>query len=235
MYDLRAAAASASSPETLTRVLESGAGVQELAHYARVVREVRARTQLPSAYPGSPLIAAAMLRAQDRAVFVELTREECSALAQVLPSGIRARTECADGFAAVRALLPPPERRGLILIDPPYEDGSRDFARAQEAVAEILRRFATAVVALWYPIKDRRDLQPWLTALGALATRPGLLSELWLHPTDSRVALNGSGLLILNPPFGIAERMGEWLPALQQLLDPEGAGGTRIAPLQSAA
>ena len=230
-YDLRETAASDAALTSVERILDAHpAPAPEIERYARIVSELRTHTGLASAYPGSPLIAAAILRKQDRAVFIELAREECRALAAALPDGVRGRVECADGFDALRAFLPPPERRGLILIDPPYEE-SRDFARAQAALAEILRRFATAVIALWYPIKERRDVQPWLAELDAASDRPRLVGELWIHPCDSRVALNGSGLVLVNPPFGLAERMQAWLPALHRLLDPAGRGGSRISAL----
>ena len=128
--------------------------------------------------------------------------------------GSRWRIERGDGFALLRALLPPPERRALILIDPPYEETRRDFERAAAALAEGLQRFPGGVFAVWYPIKDARDLAPWYAACRGALSVPTLLSELWLFPRDSRVALNGSGLLIANAPYLIAERMQEWLPEL---------------------
>jgi len=137
----------------------------------------------------------------------------------------------ADGYERLRAYLPPPERRSLTLIDPPYE-AQGELARVDAAIAEMLHRFRTGVIAVWYPIKDARDTSAWLAGLRARLTTPiareMLAAELWLHPCDSRIALNGSGLLIVNPPYGIAERMREWLPALHVQLDARGTGGASV-------
>jgi len=231
-YDLEHSAETRASAAAVARVLEleHASAHPELAAYASAVAAWRARERAPHGYPGSPLIAASLLRPQDRAVLIELRAEEAAALERVLPRGVRARVVEADGFVELRAHLPPPERRGLTLIDPPYEE-VRDFARAEAAVAEALRRFATGIVALWYPIKDARDTAAWHAALRPRVSREAVLAELWLFPCDSRVALNGSGLLIVNPPFRLAERMRAWLPDLHALLDPRRAGGTSVRVL----
>jgi 23S rRNA (adenine2030-N6)-methyltransferase len=208
----------------IERVLAAAGGGREhgahpeIAAYARIIAARRAETGHPHAYPGSPLIAVSRLRAQDRAVLIELQPDEASALERALPRGSRAQVVHADGFERLKAFLPPPERRGLILMDPPYEETRHDYARIDAALAEALRRFATGVIAVWYPIKDARDIASWQAGLRRSLAREALVSELWLHPCDSRVALNGSGLLIVNPPFGIAERMRAWLPDLLALI-----------------
>ncbi|MGH8261117.1 MAG: 23S rRNA (adenine(2030)-N(6))-methyltransferase RlmJ [Steroidobacteraceae bacterium] len=199
----------------------------EMVAYARAIEAWRSRTDVALAYPGSPLIAAMQLRAQDRAVLIELLPNEAADLGHALAVGCAAhvaRVVAGDGFEQLKAFLPPAERRGLTLIDPPYEEARQELARIEAALAEALRRFATGIVAVWYPIKDARDTAAWLAALRPQIARETLVSELWLHPCDSRVALNGSGLLIVNPPYGIAERMRVWLPALLALLDPTRAG-----------
>jgi len=172
-------------------------------------------------YPGSPLLTARMLRAQDRAVFFETQREESAHLREALPPGMRARVEGADGFAGLRALLPPPERRGCVLIDPPFEE-REDLARSISAVKDTLQRFESAVMLLWLPVKLRTDFDAWLSQLQTAAIRPLLTSLMWMHPCDSRAALNGSALVLVNPPYLVEERMREWLPELQSLL-----GGSR--------
>ncbi len=88
-----------------------------------------------------------------------------------------------------------------MLIDPPYEEQADDLQRAGDGIGKALARLANAVVALWYPIKDDRDLAPWLARMAAQLPVPALVTELWLHPRDARVGLNGSGLLIVNPPY----------------------------------
>jgi 23S rRNA (adenine2030-N6)-methyltransferase len=219
LYDLSTPAAE--SAAGVGRLLESELRAPELRAYAERVRALRALPGQAHALPGSPLLAAGELRPQDRAVFAELLGAEAQALGTALSAAsgrARVRIERTDGFTLLRALLPPPERRALILIDPPYEETRRDFERVTAAFSEGLQRFPGGVFAAWYPIKDARDLAGWYAACRGALSVPALLSELWLFPRDSRVALNGSGLLIANPPYLIAERMQEWLPELTAIL-----------------
>lgn len=228
-YELTSSAEGRASAPAIERLIERADHARpELAAFGRAVASWRARTGSPDAYPGSPVIAAMQLRAQDRAVLIELLPDEASALERAVGAWPRVRVETGDGFERLKAFLPPRERRGLTLIDPPYEQTREEYARVQAAILEALRRFATGMIAVWYPIKDARDTAAWLAAMRPRIAREALASELWLHPCDSRVALNGSGLLIVNPPYGLAEHMKEWLPELHALLDPAGAGGCRL-------
>jgi len=209
---------------------------EEIQHYLARVELLRRERRQQRLYPGSPLLAASELRAQDRAIFVEQQPAEARALERALPqSGAaapRVRIETGDGFDRLRAWLPPPERRGLTFIDPPYEESRQDFERARHAAAEALRRFHTGVVAIWYPIKDESDTSAWHAALVAELDCRLLAAELSLYPRDSRVALNGSGMLILNPPFQLAERLESWLPRLYACLDSGHGGGTSVRHLK---
>ena len=216
----------------VSRLNVTSDSAEELQQYAAALASYRSQHRGPRAYPGSPLLAASKLRPQDRAVFIELLQPEARALEQALADSSHVRVEQGDGFDRLRAWLPPPERRGLILIDPPYEETSGDFGRVSAAIGEALRRFQTGVIAAWYPIKDERDISAWHTGLvrGGLACET-LAAELWLYPRDSRVALNGSGMLIVNPPYLLAERMRVWLPELQAQLDVAQSGGTSIRTL----
>ena len=168
-------------------------------------------------YPGSPILAARTLRPVDRAVFFETQREEAGHLRKALPEEGRTRVEVADGFQGLRALLPPPERRGCVLIDPPYEERA-DFTHVIAAVKDALQRFESAVLMLWLPVKLRGDFDAWFATLQTAAARPVLASLLWMHPLDSRAALNGSALVIVNPPYLVEQEMREWLPELRLLL-----------------
>ena len=219
----------------------TSSSAEELQQYATALVAYRTQHRGPRAYPGSPLLATNKLRPQDRAVFIELLQPEARALEQAVADAPHVRVEQGDGFDRFRAWWPPRERRGLILIDPPYEETS-DFERVGAAIGEALRRFETGVIAAWYPIKDEREISAWQTGLvrGGL-TCETLVAELWLYPRDSRVGLNGSGMLIVNPPYLLAERMRVWLPELQaQLahgssgLDAGQAGGTSVRLLQPA-
>ena len=171
-------------------------------------------------------------------MLVELVPAEARALEVAVARNPEMRVEQGDGFDRLRAWLPPAERRGLTFIDPPYEETSRDFERVTGAIVEALRRFRTGVIAAWYPIKDERDIAAWQAGLAQAVDRLAyrcetLVAELWLYPRDSRVGLNGSGLLIVNPPYLLAERMRVWLPELQGQLDAGQAGGTNIRLLTS--
>ena len=197
----------------------------ELQQYSNAVAAFRRERGMPNAYPGSPVLASKVLRPQDRAVLVEIAPGEARVLEHLLASQPGARVECDDGFLRLRAHLPPPERRGLTFIDPPYEESRQDFKRVQSAIEEALQRFETGVIAVWYPIKQQSDAVAWHKTVAGLISRAALICELWLYPRDSRVGLNGSGLLIVNPPYLFATRLQTWLPQLHSTLDPEHAGG----------
>jgi 23S rRNA (adenine2030-N6)-methyltransferase len=161
-----------------------------------------------------------------------LTRAVAEALeAAAAPAHPKVRIERGDGLALLRAALPPLERRALIFLDPPYEEPHEEFARLTTAVADGLRRFATGVFAVWYPIKEQRVTEGWHADWARAVTAPTLLSELWLYPRDSRVALNGSGMLIVNPPWQTEGRMREWLPELAATLGAGASGGTNVKML----
>jgi 23S rRNA (adenine2030-N6)-methyltransferase len=229
-YDLAASPEGRSARAALERVL-TDASSPEITAYARAITDWRSAIRSRKGYPGSPLLAASRLRAQDRAVLVEKIASEARLLEQALRGRARVQVRTADGFEALRACLPPPERRGLVLIDPPYEDPHGEFDQVERALAESLRRFETAVILVWYPIKDARDTTAWHARLRRQLRREALLSELWLHPPDSRIALNGSGLVIINPPHLVRERMQDWLPELHLLLDPAHGGGAEVRAL----
>jgi 23S rRNA (adenine2030-N6)-methyltransferase len=209
----------------------------ELRDYLGQIAAFRAARTDPRAYPGSPLLAAAELRAQDRGVAVEILPPEARALELALGAQSPMRVERGDGFERIRAHLPPKERRGLLFIDPPYEETRQDFERVTTAVAEALRRFESGVVCAWYPIKDDRDLSSWKTAFTRTLNRDVLFSELWLYPRDSRVGLNGSGLALVNAPFQFAERADVWLWELHERLAARsgGAANERFRPASESA
>jgi 23S rRNA (adenine2030-N6)-methyltransferase len=244
-YDLSGVAAEAEGG--INRLLGTPHEAPELREYAALIAQLRARATRRHLYPGSPLIAAAELRTEDRAVLIELQGAEAHALEQALATlaeargiALPVRVERGDGFRRLRAFLPPPERRGLTFIDPPYEETQHDFREVTAALVEATRRFPTGVLAAWYPIKDERTIGPWqsecLRALRATLAQPPavLASELWLYRRDSRLALNGSGLLIVNPPWLTLERMQVWLPELQARLAISADGGSSVRILSES-
>lgn len=222
-YDL--STPTAESAAGIGRLARRAPVAQELLDYARALDALRAAFKQRHLYGGSPLLAVGALRPQDRAVLLEVQGAEAHLLEQCLGALARTRARSAsvrvergDGFQRLKAYLPPPERRGLTFIDPPYEHTQQDFGAVSAALAEGLRRFPTGVQAAWYPIKDERTTRAWHAACARTLAAPLLLSELWLFPRDSRVALNGSGLLIVNPPHLTLERMQVWLPELRVAL-----------------
>ena len=211
-------------------VIEAADALQseELQAYVAAVRLLRTTLDLPLAYPGSPWLAAQMLRPQDSGVCCELVPAQCRALERSLGGFRRMRVQCADGYLQLAALLPPRERRCLVLIDPPYENPSLEFAQAADVIDAILARQANAVIALWYPIKDTRSLLPWQQRMAQQSAADVLSLEFWIHPRDSRVGLNGSGLMIINPPYQFEQAAALWQQELQRLLDQNQHGGNSV-------
>ena len=185
-------------------------------------------------YPGSPRIALAALRPQDRLAACELHPEEAVALKAHLADDSRAAVHQRDGYEAVRALLPPKEKRGLVLIDPPYEAQEAEYPRVLEAVDTALERWPTGGVAVWYPIKQRRSLHGFFRQAGSMAPRGLLCAELLVRPDDSPLRLNGSGLLLFHPPWKLDTVLAPALPVLAQRLG-EHQASTRLEWLRSPA
>ncbi len=224
-------APSAEARQGIERLRSATPQAEELRQYIAALTMLRSQRNEQHAYPGSPLLAAFALRPQDRAILVEIEPTEARALELATTEFPHVRVERGDGFARLRAHLPPRERRGLTFIDPAYEETAQDFARVEAALETSLAKFATGVVAVWYPIKEARDITTWHERLSRMFSVPLLVSELWLYPRDSRVALNGSGLLVVNAPYQIEDRMRAWLPELHALLDEGRQGSWRVLPL----
>ncbi|MGO8834315.1 MAG: 23S rRNA (adenine(2030)-N(6))-methyltransferase RlmJ [Roseiarcus sp.] len=181
----------------------------------------------PAAYPGSPAIAQSLLRAQDRIALCELHPEERAALVARMGRDARLTIVEIDGFVALNAWLPPKERRGLVLIDPPYEAPSEP-KRVAEALARALGKWPTGVYAAWRPIKDRRDDARFLNAVAAIGAPNILQLELDvgdIPPTaNSPAPLARAGLLVVNPPHILIDEARALLPWLARVLAREGRG-----------
>lgn len=168
-------------------------------------------------YPGSPCLALALMRAQDRLVASELHPEEAHLLGEALASDRRAKVLGLDGWLALKAQLPPKERRGVVLVDPPFEQHG-ELERLQQGLRNALRRFAGGVYLLWYPIKDPRPIAQFHQAIGKIAPPETLAVELLLRdPTDTE-RLNGSGLVVINPPYTLEGDLAVILPVLAERL-----------------
>ncbi len=167
-------------------------------------------------YPGSPAIIRALLRPDDRLTCCELHPEDAAALRQEFRGDPQAAVHARDGWAALTALLPPPgAKRGLVLIDPPYEQPG-EHTRVAEAFATVARRFPGAVAAAWYPIKHRAPVRTLHEAVRLSGVRDVVAAELWLREPTDPARLNGNGLLVRHPPYRWEE---EWPPMLAALLN----------------
>jgi 23S rRNA (adenine2030-N6)-methyltransferase len=177
------------------------------------------------AYPGSPLVAKALLRPQDRLIACELEPQSAAALKAALRGDRRVKGLALDGWTALGAYVPPKERRGLVLVDPPFEDGG-DFARLSNALAAAHRKWPTGIYMLWYPIKDRVAADALARRLARLAVPKVLRCEITLGPPRADAGLVGSGLIVINPPFTLDQELRSLLPTLCRMLSPE--AGHRI-------
>jgi 23S rRNA (adenine2030-N6)-methyltransferase len=172
-----------------------------------------------AAYPGSPLIAAKLLRPQDRLVAVEKHPEDVQTLRETLKPYARARVEEGDGYKRLAALVPPPERRGLILVDPPYE-APDEFRQAAHAVTTAYRRFATGVYLIWFPIKSAAEANSFCGEVLA----SGAAKVLRVDVAKRGVAegkLGAAGLLLINPPWQFEDEMRAALDLVLPRLDCE--------------
>ncbi|HAC68029.1 MAG TPA: 23S rRNA (adenine(2030)-N(6))-methyltransferase RlmJ [Pseudomonas sp.] len=177
-------------------------------------------------YPGSPELMRQALRPQDRLLLNELHPEDGQLLKENMAGDRRVAVHQKDGWLLPRALLPVPERRALLLIDPPFEKAD-ELERCVKAVQEAIGRMRQTVIALWYPIKDRRQLRRFYAGLQASGAPKLLSAELLIRAADDPTRLNGSGLAIVNPPWGLEEELRELLPWLAEHLA-QGEGSWRL-------
>ena len=228
-YDLEGSQASRTGEAKggFLRLPPAGPGTPPaLARYQEAVAETRALA--PDTYPGSPLLVAHALRDSDRAAACELQPDEAAALKAVLAGDPKVHVHQRDGYAALKALLPPKDgatrfARGLVLIDPPYEAQEGEYPLILAALADALLRFPQACFAVWYPIKQRPSLHPFFRKVAMLPAKSALAVELLVRPDDSPLRMNGSGMLLLNPPWQIEKAIEPALKPLAQAMGETGA------------
>jgi len=232
-YDLRADQAERTREyvDGVQRLIDAPHLVQPLRDYVDLVRGFDADNIADAIahYPGSPLIARAMMREQDRAIVCELQEEEAAVLKLALRGDTRFAVHQRDGYAALKALLPPPQKRGLVLIDPPFEAQGGEYGQIQDALIHAFSRWPNAIHAVWYPIKLRETIAPfhrWLYA--SEHTRNVLVTELLLTPDNSPLRLNGCGTALINPPWRFEQTLQSFVPALKNLLAPGKDASYRI-------
>ena len=176
-----------------------------------------------AAYPGSPFILARLLRPQDRLKLFELHPKEIDILRhniKQLPQAKQIDIYAEDSFARLKGLLPPPSRRGLVLIDPSYED-KQDYRNLETAIDEALQRFATGCYAIWYPALSRREsaaLPDRMKKMAAAHQRSWLHAELRVENAPGERRLQASGMFIINPPWTLQKHLADALPALVKAL-----------------
>ncbi len=197
-----------------------------LADYITAVRALNPDGELRY-YPGSPRIARHFLRPQDRMVLMELHAEDAVFLKREFRGDKQVHVHCADGYTGLKAFLPPPEKRGLVLIDPPFEDGN-EFERLTDSLRIAYQRWPTGIFAIWYPLKDNYRVQHFHRQLVASGLRKLLLVEMHLHTHPPVNILYGCGMIIVNPPWQIDEKLRVLLPQLLAGLQPGGEGKTRV-------
>ncbi|MBD2857796.1 23S rRNA (adenine(2030)-N(6))-methyltransferase RlmJ [Spongiibacter sp. KMU-158] len=189
----------------------------ELRLYLNTVDDccVRFGKSLTHCYPGSPLIALQMKRKTDRAAFFELHSADADALYKL--SYRDAKLAHADGFAGLRAIQPPKSQRGLILIDPPYEDKS-DYQTVVDAVSDALDRFPHGIFAVWYPLLPKADHKALVKGLMALSPEYYLRAELEVMSPEGQHGMYGSGMFVINPPWKLSKQLPPALKQLESLL-----------------
>lgn len=180
-------------------------------------------------YPGSPQIALQMLRRQDRLQLYELHTTESKLLRMhFAAAGRRVSVQAADGFAGLKAVLPPASRRGLVLVDPSYEDKA-DYGKVVAGLRDALKRFATGVYAVWYPQVQRQEAQDLPGRLRQLAAGDWLQASLTVKaPAGDGLGLHGSGMFIVNPPWKLAATLREALPWLVRALGQDRRAGFKL-------
>ena len=177
-------------------------------------------------YPGSPRIAQALCRPQDRMIFCEREPAARKALAVALGRDPRAKISELDGWTGLKALLPPPERRGLVLVDPPFEEPD-ELERMTAGLAEAHRRFGNGTYLLWYAIKEPREVERFCRRVARLGISKILRLELSITAPQPDAPLAGCGLIAINPPWTLEGEMRILLPALVARLGRAG-GGFRV-------
>ena len=179
-------------------------------------------------YPGSPLIAARLMRETDRAVLCELQQDEAAQLKKLFAHDARVGVHQRDGYAALGALVPPKERRGLVLVDPPFEAQDDEFRAIEAALATAYSRWPTGIYAIWYPIKLREQTRPFHRWFASNKVGKALVIELLRQPDDSALRLNGCGMVIVNPPWQFDQQLRRLMPVLQDRLKVSGPGQVRL-------
>lgn len=178
-------------------------------------------------YPGSPTIVRELLRGQDRLTAIELHPQDAFALKTRFSGDFQTRIIELDGWLALGAHVPPKEKRGLVLVDPPFEEAG-EFDRLVERLGTAWTRWPGGTYALWYPVKDRLAVERFRSALAAAGIPKIVDISLMIRPRSAEPRLDGNGMVVVNPPFVLEREMQTLLPALAGLLGEEGGASWKI-------
>lgn len=227
LYDLRSDQATRTGEwlQGVARLWEAPQPPALADDYLRVLRDMNPDGELRY-YPGSPELARRLTRTQDRVLLNEKHPQDGQLLKDNMKGDRRVAVHLGEGWHVPRALLPVPEKRALMLIDPPFEQLD-ELQRCAKALKEATARMRQTVTAIWYPIKDPRALKRFYQDLAGSGAPKLLRVELLVHPLETEQSLNGSGLAIANPPWGLEEELNELLPWLAELLG-QTQGGWRM-------
>jgi 23S rRNA (adenine2030-N6)-methyltransferase len=179
------------------------------------------------AYPGSPLLVRKLFRLQDRLSAIELHSEDVKSLGALFAGDIQVRVIHLDGWLALGAHVPPKEKRGLVLVDPPFE-AEGEWERLVEGLVKAYRRWPGGIYALWYPLKEPREVETFTAMLERTAIPKILRAELTIRKPSTPPRLFGTGMIIVNPPYTLEGELKTLLPALAPVLADEGRGTWRI-------
>jgi 23S rRNA (adenine2030-N6)-methyltransferase len=217
LYDLEGPEAmrSGEAREGVLRLLEGadlGPAAEWLAPYLDLVRAAGA----PKFYPGSPLIAKSLLRKQDKALLCEMLPQAAKDLRANLAWDARIKLLEIDGYQGLGAFLPPPERRGLVLIDPPYERRD-EYERIFAVLRDALKKWPSGIFMIWLPVKESAVVEAFSSAVATLAPK-FLCVDLCVEKPAPGRSLAQTGLVVVNPPFGLAEEAERFMPVLTRIL-----------------
>ena len=224
LYDLHSeqAAKTGEWHEGIGRLLEAKIPAELAGLFAPLVEAVwrvndGAHQRPITRYPGSPVIAAELVRPDDVIFANELHPDDRRALERALSPYRNARVLGLDGYVALKSLLPPKERRGVVLIDPPFEE-TGELQQLTQGLREGVRRFSTGTFLLWFPIKDPSSIAAFKRELAGLGLPKLLVVEFYVRAPDDVERLNGHGLAVLNPPYTLAPELVRVLPFLSSVL-----------------
>ena len=213
--------------EGIERLWEQTDLPEDVARYVKMIKKLNYGGKELRYYAGSPLIATELLRPQDRALLTELHPSDYPILRNNFSDYKNVTVKCDNGFQQVKATLPPKERRGLVLIDPPYEL-KEDYDLVVKAIEEGYKRFATGTYAIWYPVVLRQQTKRIFKGLEATGIRKILKIELAVRPDSDQRGMTASGMVVINPPWTLETQMKEILPYLTKTLVPKGTGSWTV-------